>query len=120
MKIFNINHFLKSFRFAFSGLVYVWKSEQSFRIQSFIAVAVVVAAIFLNFSFLEFALLSGVIVFVLAAESLNTALEKILDIVDPNWNGAIKIIKDISASVVLIFSLGALAVGILLFLPRII
>lgn len=118
--MFSIRHFIKSFRFALNGLAYVWKAEQSFRFQVLIAVMVILGGIFFGLNLTEFSLLTLLIVFVLAAEILNTAMEKLLDIAHPNWSPAVKIVKDISAAIVLVFSLGALIVGILLFTPHII
>ena len=118
--MFNIRHFVRSFGFALNGLVYVWRAEQSFRFQVLIAVAVILGGFFWGLNLTEFSLLVLLLVFVLAAEILNTVMEKLLDIVHPNWSPAVKIVKDISASIVLIFSFGALAVGILLFIPHII
>lgn len=101
-------------------MVYVWKTEQSFCVQVAITAAVLAGGWLLDFSLMEFALLAMAITLVLAAEILNTVLEKLLDIVYPTLNPAVKIIKDISAAMVLTFSLGAFIIGILLFLPRII
>ena len=118
--MFSIRHFIKSFRFALSGLLYVWKAEQSFRFQVLIAIAVVFGGFLFRLNLMEFSLLTLLIVFVLASEILNTVMEKLLDIAHPNWSPAVKIVKDISAAIVLVFSVGALTVGILLFIPHII
>lgn len=118
--MFSIRHFIKSFGFALNGLVYVWKSEQSFRFQVLISVMVIYGGFFFGLNLMEFSLLTLLIVFVLAAEILNTVMEKLLDIAHPNWSPAVKIVKDVSAAIVLVFSFGALAVGILLFIPHII
>ena len=118
--MFNIRHFIKSFYFALNGLAYVWKAEQSFRFQILIAAVVIFGGFFFKLSLMEFSLLTLLIVFVLAAEILNTVMEKLLDIAHPNWSPAVKTVKDISAAIVLVFSLGALVVGILLFTPHII
>lgn len=118
--MFSIRHFIRSFGFALSGLVYVWKAEQSFRFQVLIAIAVIFGGFIFKLSLMEFSLLALLIIFVLAAEILNTVMEKLLDMAHPNWSPAVKIVKDISAAIVLVFSLGALIVGILLFTPHIV
>ncbi|MEK7627000.1 MAG: diacylglycerol kinase family protein [Patescibacteria group bacterium] len=118
--MFNIHYFIKSLGFALNGLAYVWKSEQSFRFQVLIAIVIILGGFFFKLSLIEFSLLTLLIIFVLAAEILNTVMEKLLDIVHPNWSPAVKIVKDISAAIVLVFSFGALIVGILLFTPHII
>jgi diacylglycerol kinase len=118
--VFSVSHFLKSFKFAFKGLFYVWQTEQNFRFQILTAIVIIALGVFLNFSLIEFILLVNVILFVLVAEVVNTVLEKLLDSVHPEWNPAVKTVKDISAAVVLIVAIGSIVVGVLLFLPYII
>jgi len=54
---------------------------------------------------------------VLALELINTQIEKVLNILNPNYDQRVKLIKDISAGAVLLFCLGALIIGILIFFP---
>lgn len=64
--------------------------------------------------------LSLVITLVLVLELINTIMEKIVDILKPRIHHYVEIIKDMMAAAVLIASLGALAVGLLIFLPYLI
>ena len=57
---------------------------------------------------------------VLAAELVNTIVERLVDLVHPDHSESVRAIKDVSAGVVLITALGALAVAGLLFLPRLV
>ncbi|PKP16473.1 MAG: diacylglycerol kinase, partial [Bacteroidetes bacterium HGW-Bacteroidetes-22] len=59
------------------------------------------------------------IVAVIAAEAFNTSIEKLTDIVSPEFNREAGKVKDIAAAAVLIISLGALVVGTVVFLPLI-
>ncbi len=118
--MFSPSHLLKSLKFAFSGLFYVLRNEQNFRLQFFVSAIVLAGALFFKFSTLELGLVIIVISFLLISEIFNTVIEKVLDLAHPDWGPAVKIIKDISASIVLIFSIGALAVVILLFWPYVI
>jgi diacylglycerol kinase len=56
--------------------------------------------------------------FVLVAETINTAIENIADYISPSKNEKIKVIKDLSATAVLLSVIVALIVGILVFVPR--
>jgi len=52
------------------------------------------------------------------AEAFNTAIETLCDVVCPEEDSRIKKAKDVAAGSVLISTIGALAVGCLVFLPR--
>ena len=108
-----------SFKFAFSGIKIIFKEEHSLRIMFFVALAVVVAMFYFNLPITHKAILFLVIVFVLALELVNSAVEKFLDFIHPDGNHRIKIIKDVLAGIVLIASLGAAVIGILIFWPYI-
>ena len=66
----------------------------------------------------EWALLIAMITLVLTAELLNTAFESALDAVHPDYHPKARVAKDVAAGAVLVASVGALAVGVWLFLPR--
>lgn len=51
---------------------------------------------------------------------MNSALEKLSDLVEPNYNPVIKSIKDISAAAVLWSAIVSVVIGGVIFLPRII
>ena len=59
------------------------------------------------------------IAMVIAAEIINTAIEKIGDYLNSEYDERIKTIKDLSSGSVLVASLGALAVCILCVIERI-
>jgi diacylglycerol kinase len=104
--------FWKSFRHAFRGFGHALESEHNFRIHLVAALAVIGAIIFFKFSPLESALLIGVTVLVLSLELMNTALEKTLDMLEPNHHPLVGKIKDMAAASVLVAALGALVVAV--------
>ena len=53
------------------------------------------------------------------AEMFNTAIELMIDMITGKYRTLIKLVKDISAAVVLIASLNAIAVGYFLFVKKI-
>ena len=55
---------------------------------------------------------------VLGAEALNTAVERVVDLVQPEWHPLARDAKDVAAAGVLICSLAAAAVGCGVFMPR--
>jgi len=78
------------------------------------AVVVLLAALFLRVSPVEFALLTLSILFVLCAELLNTAVEAVVDLVSPEFHPLAKIAKDTAAGAVLLAACGAGITGYLI------
>ena len=117
---FSISKRFKSFSFAFNGLLNLIKNEHNARIHMAAAICVVILGILLHISRTEWILLTIAVGLVFISELFNTALEKLSDIVDPEWNINIRQIKDYSAGAVLISAVIALITGGLIFIPRII
>ena len=107
----------QSFRNAFSGLKHVFKTEQNFRVQSVVAIFVLLAIICFPLRAWEIVLLVLLVGMVLVMELLNTALEYFTDLLKPRLHNYVKIIKDIMAAAVLLTSLGALIIGLIILLP---
>lgn len=57
---------------------------------------------------------------VLAAEAFNSAVEALADRVSPGYDEAVKRTKDLAAGAVLLLAIAAVAVGLIIFLPKII
>lgn len=112
-----LSRLLKSFRHAFHGLRYAWRSEQNFRIQTLVGVVVLAAAFYLRISFMGLIALAMMIIIVLVLELLNTFFEKLVDLLSPRLHHAVGVLKDVLAAAVLVASLGALIVGLLIFWP---
>ena len=55
---------------------------------------------------------------VLSLELMNTAIEKICDLITKDIHPVIKVVKDISAAAVLIAAIGSLFTGAIIFLPK--
>ena len=60
------------------------------------------------------------IALVWTAEALNTALERLTDLVSPQHHPLAGQAKDIAAGAVLIAAIGAFCVGLVVFLPRLV
>ena len=56
---------------------------------------------------------------VIGGELLNTAIETVIDIVMPYKNEKAKIAKDVSAGAVLVFAIGAVICGLIIFVHKI-
>jgi undecaprenol kinase len=103
--------FAARLRFALQGFAQALSGERSLRVQCLAAVAVVIALLALRPGPLWWALLLLASGGVLAAELLNTAIERLADALHPQDSPAIRAAKDSAAAGVLLAVLGALAVG---------
>jgi diacylglycerol kinase len=110
---------IKSFGWAFNGLKDCILHEKNFRIQYIIALLIVIAGIFFSISALEWMIILICFAVVLSFEIINSAIEKLCDLVSPEFNLTIKKVKDMSASAVLLAAIISFIVGCIIFLPRI-
>jgi len=115
--IFSFKKFIRSFQYAFCGLRYAFKKEQSFRIQVLIALVVIVLMFHFNITSLEKTILLIMVFLVLSLELVNTTAENILNVVEPNSRPRAQVIKDTMAAAVLVAAFGALIIGLIIFLP---
>ncbi len=56
---------------------------------------------------------------VFLAELFNSAIEKLADVIDPEWNDKIGVVKDLAAGAVLVSAVVSVVVGAIIFLPEI-
>jgi diacylglycerol kinase (ATP) len=117
---FSIRARLKSFRYAFNGIRSVCVTQPNFRIHTAAALVVVTAGILLRVSTIEWGILLLAIGGVMAMETMNSAIEKLVDYVSPEFNKEAGMVKDMAAGAVLLASLTAAIAGMAVFLPKII
>lgn len=108
----------ESINLAIQGIVFAFRKERNFRIDIIFAGVVIVCGIVLDLTRIELALLSIVIAMVLSAELFNTAMEKLLDVVNNKYDLSIKFIKDVSAGATLLAVVSSITVGYLIFYPH--
>lgn len=111
---------ISGFRFALVGLMHILRSEQNARIHLGVAVIVLVLGFILRLSPAELAAIFFAVIIVFLAEVLNTAIEKTLDLIEPEHNGKVAIIKDMAAGAVLVAAVGALIIGAVIFWPYVV
>ncbi|MFH1509372.1 MAG: diacylglycerol kinase family protein [bacterium] len=116
----SVQRFFKSVMYACKGIVHVFSNEQNFRLQSFIAILVIIGIFWLRPSLTEIAILVLTIVIVFVVEFTNTVFERVADVLKPRLHPYAKTIKDVMAGSVLFSVLGSIAVGLIIFLPIVI
>lgn len=105
---------------ALRGLRHAARTQRHFRAQLVIAAGALLFAAWASVPTVELALLAITVGLVLAAELLNTAVEMLTDLLHPDHGPAAAAVKDASAGAVLAAAVLALAVGLLVLLPRVI
>ena len=116
----SLKKLVNSFKNAFSGLRVAILQEQTFKIQAFIAIFVLLLSFYFKVSKIDFLILFLVMILVLSLELINSQIERILDYLNQEFDEKIKIIKDLSAAAVLLAALSSLVIGFLIFIPYII
>ncbi|MBN1623389.1 MAG: diacylglycerol kinase family protein [Clostridia bacterium] len=111
---------LKSFKDAIRGILYIFKTQRNFRIQFVCFILAVGAAILLELKLSEIAIVVFAGGLVMVGEMVNTGLERLVDLINPQYHPFARDIKDISAGVVLVASILAVIIGIIIFVPAII
>lgn len=109
-----------SFKHAVSGIRHAFNSQPNFRIHCLLAVAAITVGFWLDISFVEWAILSLTIIWVLLTEMVNTAIESMVDLITTEYRQEAKVAKDVAAGAVLMGAIGAVAIAFLIFLPKII
>ncbi len=105
--------------YAWEGLCFVTRTQANWRLHLVAAIVVWIAAVSLQVSSLELAILALTVGAVLALEAMNTAVEAMVDAVgeSPSMQG--KRAKDAAAGAVLVAAATSVVVGVSIFLPRI-
>ena len=97
------DHLISSARYSLRGLRRL-SGESAFRQELGVSAILVIAMGVAGVGFVPFALAVGMLLLVIAAEALNTAIEEVVDYVSPDFSLAAKHAKD----------LGSLAVALVL------
>ncbi len=116
MGVYKNRSFRARLGFALRGVAHGVRSERSLRMQLTVFAAVLVVLAVLRPVALWWALVLLASCGVVAAELLNTAIERLADELHPEDHPAVRIAKDCAAAGVLLASLGAAAVGVALLL----
>ncbi|HET8735327.1 MAG TPA: diacylglycerol kinase family protein [Pricia sp.] len=110
---------IKSVGFALRGALLLIRTEASIKVQVFLAIIMTAAGFYFEISAVEWVLQILAIALVMGVEGINTAIEKMSDYMQPKFDKRIGLIKDVSAGAVLLVSIGAIIVGLIIYLPKI-
>jgi diacylglycerol kinase (ATP) len=108
---------IASFGYAIEGLVVLLRTQPNAWIHALASAAVLAFGAWCGLRREEWALVCIAIALVWVAEALNTAVEFLADAAVPDPHSLIKHAKDLAAGAVLLASIGAAAIGAIVFLP---
>lgn len=107
----------RSVAHAGKGIFYTFRHERNFQVELTLAGTVFLLMLWLPLSHAEILVLIIAIVLVLALELVNTAVERVMDILKPRVHPYARVVKDVMAGAVFIVSCGAFILGIVIFFP---
>ena len=108
---------IHSFRYAAVGLRVLCR-DRNMLVHLLACVAVTVMGFWLKVSVEEWAILVLAASLVMGLEAMNSAIEFAVDLASPEFHELAAKAKDVASASVLIAALGAMIVGAILFLPR--
>lgn len=111
--------FLKSFKYAVNGIAECFRQGKNVKVQSAVAVLVVVLGFALGIAPWEWCAVLICCGAVIGGECLNTAIEDAVDLACDHIDPLAKAAKDLAAGGVLVFSLASVFVGCIVFVPKI-
>lgn len=114
-----MNKLFKSFKYAFKGMVYAFRTQLNLRIHVVIALLAVIAGFYLKLSLYEWLWICLAIALVLILELLNTAIEVLVDVFSPSYHPKAGIVKDVAAAAVLFAAVLAVLIGLFIFGPKV-
>ncbi len=115
----NGRKFIRSFKYAFEGIHYVFRNDQNLLAHFVVGAMVISLSIALRVTPFEMGILGLTIMMVIVAEMVNSAIEKMVDLITKEHREEAKIAKDVSAGMVLLTAIAAVIIGFLIFLPYI-
>jgi diacylglycerol kinase len=118
-KPFSIQARLKSFVYAFEGIKTFLRFEPQALIHLTATILVIIAGFYFEINKYEWIAVFFSIGIVIVSEMLNTAIEKLTDMVSPEIHPKAKVVKDLAAGAVLLASIVAAVIGLIIFFPKI-
>jgi len=107
----------KTFKNALSGCWYAFTTQKNFIVHFIISLIVLLLALWLQVSYERFLFLVLAVFLGFTLEMVNTTMEKVVDLITEKYHPTAKIVKDLSAGVMLIVSVGVAVIGFLVIFP---
>lgn len=110
---------IRSIQHALDGIVVMLTGQHNAWVHTVVTVIVLICGYLFEVNTAEWSLLVLAIISVWVAEALNTAFELLCDVASPEFHPLVKKSKDVAAGAVLLSAIGAVTIGMIIFLPYI-
>jgi diacylglycerol kinase (ATP) len=117
---FSFSGRIRSGTHAVHGIIEMLRSQHNAWVHAVATFCVIVAGGIFGISNTQWCLLVLVVTIVWVAEGLNTAFEFLCDVASPEFHPLVKKSKDVAAGAVLLSAVGAVIVGLIIFIPYLI
>jgi len=108
---------MSSFSFAFSGILLALRKERNMRIHFISSIIVLLVSFYFSITKIEWVFILFTIGGMFALEIMNTAIERVVDLVTAEYHPLAKQAKDLAAGAVLVYAALSVVIGIVIFLP---
>ncbi|WP_186673473.1 diacylglycerol kinase family protein [Sporosarcina sp. BP05] len=110
--------FIQSFVYAWNGICYGIGAERNAKVHVMAAIIVIITGFITGLSKSEWLIIIILICGMLALELMNSAVERVVDLLTTERHILAKQAKDLAAGAVLVYAIGSAIIGLMLFVPK--
>jgi diacylglycerol kinase (ATP) len=114
---FSIEARIRSFRYAGRGLRFVLCTEHNAWLHLAATGMAIGAGLALEIDSVDWRWIAAALLWVWSVEALNTSIEQICNLISPQPDERVRVVKDVAAGAVLVSATGAALIGAFTFLP---
>jgi diacylglycerol kinase len=108
---------LSNMGWATEGIIYFFKTERNGRIQAVAAILMIGLGFYFDIARIEWCLILSSIALIISLEMINTAIERVCEMLSKDYHPMVKIIKDVAAGAVWFSAVFIALIGALIFYP---
>lgn len=110
--------FFKAFVYAWNGIVHGVKRERNLKFHVLATVIVIIAGVLTKLTRMEWFIVLMLIGGMLALEMMNSAIERVVDLITSKRHPLAQQAKDLAAGAVLVYAIISAVIGLLIFVPK--
>lgn len=113
-----VRSFFKAFHYAANGIVHSLRTERNVKFHAVALIIVTVAGLLTGLSTVEWMIVLVLFGGMLALEMINTAIERVVDLVTTDHHPLAGQAKDVGSGAVLVFAIISAIIGLIIFIPK--
>ncbi|WP_318241632.1 diacylglycerol kinase family protein [Sporosarcina quadrami] len=110
--------FFKAFHYAANGIVHSMRTERNVKFHAVALIIVSIAGLFTGLSTTEWLIILILFGGMLALEMMNTAIERVVDLITTEHHPLAGQAKDVGSGAVLVFAIISAIIGLIIFIPK--